>query len=225
MADQGDKGLLGAHTPAETGGDRAALGDHGGLDQAATLGGADPGDLLSGLADDEAADTLELIAETALEARRGRGRPVGALNRKNADTIAYLQARGHRDPWVTLSLIQSADFAELCAMVGATKAKEKLAVLKLQQQAASDIMGYHHAKKPQQLDLKTDTAVRPMTVIGEPTAGQRREVGGVIGLAFLAAVQVEKPNEINGEFVRDQDSQMIDAEKPSDNNDMMPSND
>lgn len=217
MADQGDKGLLEAHTRGDAGGDRAQLGD-------ATLGGADPADLLSGLADDEAADTLELIAETALEARRGRGRPAGALNRKNADMIAYLAARGHRDPWQTLSLIQSADFASLCAMVGASKAKEKLAVLKLQESAASRLMDFHHAKKPQQLELPAGANVRPMTVIGEPTAGQKREVGGVIGLAFLAAVQVEKANEINGEIVRDQGAQTIDHEKANDINDMDASN-
>ncbi len=166
MTDRGREGYSAAHTPPAAGEDPAP-GDQAEADQGAPeLTGADPADLLAGLEEEQAVDTLELIAETTLTERRGSGRPKGALNRKNGDMIAYLQAKGHRDPWVTLSLIQSADFRELCRMVGADSGKSKMAVLKLQQQAASDIMRYHHSAKPQQLELPPGDK-RPLMVIGE----------------------------------------------------------
>lgn len=163
MSDRPQQGCSEAHTRAPGGGDRAA---EAAREQAAELPGADPAELLSGLPEEEAVDVLELIAETALAPRRARGRPAGAANRKNGELIAYLAARGHRDPWVTLSLIQSADFRALCALVGAENAKSKLAVLKIQQSAAEAIMPYHHSRKPQQLELPAGEK-RPVLAIGE----------------------------------------------------------
>ncbi|MER8460156.1 hypothetical protein NKH24_29510 [Mesorhizobium sp. M1300] len=68
---------------------------------------------MAGLPDGEGVDALA-AAEIVASPARARGRPLGAANRKNGDLIRYLQARGHRDPMVTLSMIQSADFKELC---------------------------------------------------------------------------------------------------------------
>lgn len=210
MADQPDEGMLEAHPRADPGGDRADQGDQGDAGGDAALPGADPADLLTGLDDEQANDVLELVAETSLALRRGPGRPAGALNRKNNDMIAYLAARGHRDPWVTLSLIQSADFNGLCRMIGAERAKEKLAILKLQAEAAKATMDYHHAKKPQQLELP-DGQRLPTMIIGEMTVNQRIE-GSVIGLANLPEVRPEKANEINGDFVREPSAPKDEAE-------------
>ncbi|WP_127523656.1 hypothetical protein [Mesorhizobium sp. Z1-4] len=169
MSDRPSEGYRTAHTPSSAGDDQAAESS----DQAAPeLTGADPADLLAGLDDEQAADALELVAETALTARRGAGRPQGALNRKNNDMIAYLQAKGHRDPWVTLSLIQSADFAALCAMVGAGTGKAKMAVLKLQKDAADAIMPYNHGKMPTTVNLTGNGSKRPLMVIGEMNINQ-----------------------------------------------------
>lgn len=148
--------LLEAHTPAAAGGEAAQ----------AALPGADPDDLLAGTPDLDANDLLALVAEPVLTQRRARGRPKGAANRKNGDMIGYLQALGHRDPWVTLSLIQSADFAQLCRVVGADTAKTRIQVLGLVKGAAEALMNYHHSKKPQQLDLPVGDK-RPLMVIGD----------------------------------------------------------
>lgn len=131
------------------------------------LAGGDPLDLLSGSPELDPQDVLELVAEISAAPRRARGRPEGAANRKNGDMVRLLAARGHRDPWVTLSLIQSADFLQLCKLVGATTAKLRLAVLGVQRAAAADIMPYHHGKRPQQLDLKLPGNQRPLIMFGD----------------------------------------------------------
>ncbi|OBQ59583.1 hypothetical protein EFV37_22105 [Mesorhizobium loti] len=188
MADDANQGHRDAHTP-RPGGDNAPP---------AELPGADPLDLLAGLPDGEGEDVLALAAEIVAAPARARGRPMGAANRKNGDLIRYLQARGHRDPMVTLSMIQSADFGALCKMVGAAGAKQKIAVLGIIRGAAADLMPYHHAKKPQQIELPTGD-LRPLMVIGEMNVTQINGDGGFMSAGVMPD---EKPNEINGAAVR-----------------------
>ncbi len=168
-----------ARTPAAHGGD--------------ALAGADPLDLVAGQPDGEGDDVLALVAEMVAAPARARGRPQGAANRKNGDLIRYLQARGHRDPMVTLSMIQSADFLGLCTMVGATKAKEKIAVLGIIRGAAADMMPYHHAKKPQQLELPVGDK-RPLMVIGEMNVAIGNDLGFMsAGIAPDAKIVENQP--------------------------------
>lgn len=192
MADSSDQGHPDAHTLAP-----------------AELPGADPLDLLAGLPDGEGVDALALAAEIVAAPARARGRPLGAANRKNGDLIRYLQARGHRDPMVTLSMIQSADFGALCKLVGAGGAKQKLAVLGIIRGAAADLMPYHHAKKPQQIELPAGD-LRPLMVIGEMNVTQIGD-GGFMSAGVMPD---EKPNEINGSAVRHQVDQSHDNTKP-----------
>lgn len=49
------------------------------------------------------------------EARRGRGRPPGALNRKTTETIAYLEALGYEPPMLQLAKVAAADTRALAA--------------------------------------------------------------------------------------------------------------
>lgn len=198
MADDADQGHPDAHTPP-----------------AAELPGADPLDLLAGLPDGEGDDLLALAAEIVAAPARARGRPLGAANRKNGDLIRYLQARGHRDPMVTLSMIQSADFGQLCRMVGAAGAKQKIAVLGLIRGAAADLMPYHHAKKPQQLELPPGD-LRPLMVIGEMNVTQINGDGGFMSAGVMPD---EKPNEINGTAVRQPADQSHENTKPLNTND------
>lgn len=165
----------------------------------AALDGADPLDLIAGLDDVGATDVLAVAAELVAAPRRARGRPAGAGNRKNADMIAYLAAKGHRDPWVTLSLIQTADTKELGKMLCA----EPLAVLAVQERAATTLMKYHHSQKPQQLDLPMGGDRRPFMVIGEFNGDLNVLAGGVMTMD----AQDEKPNEINGTIVRQTDDE------------------
>ncbi|TGP93832.1 MULTISPECIES: hypothetical protein [unclassified Mesorhizobium] len=167
MADAAEKGHQDARTPG-SGGDQAPPAD---------LPGADPLDLIAGLPDGEGDDVLALAAELVAAPSRARGRPQGAANRKNGDMIRYLQARGHRDPMVTLSMIQSADFGALCKAVGAETAKHKIAVLGIMRGAAADLLPYHHGKKPQQLELIGDGSKRPLMVIGEMNVAVAGDLG------------------------------------------------
>ena len=166
---------------------------------------ADDDDLLEGSPDLGGTDLLTLAADTVAGPRRARGRPKGSANKRNMDMVAYLAALGHRDPMVTLSMLQTADTRALAKAIGCDTAKGRLAVAQMQRQAASDMLPYFYAKKPQQLDLGDETGMRPVTIIGEMTVNQRVE-GSVIGLGNLPTVRVEKANEINGAFVRERDA-------------------
>ncbi len=200
MSDDGspEKGLLEAHTRGDPAAPAPAPAASGA--QAAEPGD-DPADLLDGSPDSGATDLLTLAAETVAGPRRARGRPKGSANRRNMDMVAYLAALGHRDPMVTLSMIQTADTKALAKAIGCDTPKGRLAVAQMQRQAASDMLPYFYAKKPQQLELPEGDA-RPVMVVGELTVNQRIE-GSIIGLGNLPAVHVEKPNEINGEIVRE----------------------
>lgn len=166
------------HQEAHTRGDVASI------EAADALPGVDPLDLLSGSPDLDASDLLAMAAEPALTQRRARGRPEGAANRKNGDMIAYLAALGHRDPWMTLSLIQSADTVKLAEALRVPLMKNgkqmvskagtplysmpnRADVLALQMRAAEAILPYHHGKKPQQVELDLGRNQRPLMVIGE----------------------------------------------------------
>ncbi len=172
MSKQPDQGQSEAHTPPA-----------GAADQA--LPGADPLDLLAGSPHLEPEDIFAMAAEPALLQRRARGRPEGALNRKNNDMIKYLAAKGHRDPWETLSLIQSADTLRLAMYLrvpmqenGVVKRNEKGETLynppnpefvaALQERAATTLMKFHHSAKPQQLDLDMgNSGKRPLMMFGD----------------------------------------------------------
>ncbi|RWN78066.1 MAG: hypothetical protein EOS02_09915 [Mesorhizobium sp.] len=212
MSKKADQGQAAAHTPADT----------SALAPSAELSGADPLDLLAGLPDGEGVDALALAAEIVAAPARARGRPLGAANRKNGDLIRYLAARGHRDPMVTLSMIQSADFGALCRLVGAGGAKQKLAVLGIIRGAAADLLPYHHAKKPLQLELPAGDK-RPMMVFGNVEHMQVIADGD--GFMSAGIMPGEKPNEINGDAVRVVGEQSHEDAKPLIDNDKDGSND
>lgn len=212
MSKKADQGQAAAHTPADAGAQAPP----------AELPGADPLDLLAGLPDGEGVDALALAAEIVAAPARARGRPLGAANRKNGDLIRYLAARGHRDPMVTLSMIQSADFGALCRLVGAGGAKQKLAVLGIIRGAAADLLPYHHAKKPLQLELPAGDK-RPMMVFGNVEHMQVIADGD--GFMSAGIMPGEKPNEINGDAVRVVGEQSHENAKPLIDKDKDGSND
>lgn len=179
MSEPSNQGQSARHTPADLAGDPAGSGAE------AATNGRDLADLIAGSPDIEAQDLLAVAAELAAAPRRGRGRPAGSPNRKNKEMIDYLAALGHRDPWVTLSMIQSADTMQLArALATALTYKGKIMrdedgnpileiapvqVLGIQKAAAEALMKYHHAAQPQQLDLPMDGEgyKRPFMAIGE----------------------------------------------------------
>jgi hypothetical protein len=202
MAKKPNQGQQEAHTRADPPAIDAAQAAPG---ADAELPGADPADLLAGLPDGEGVDQLALVAELVAAPARARGRPAGAPNRKNGDMIRYLAARGHRDPMVTLSMIQSADFAGLCKMLGASGAKQKIAVLGIIRGAAADLMPYHHSRKPQQLDLPPGGggSNRPIMVIGDGNNVAVLAANGYASAEFLPPDESEgNQGVIDGEAVR-----------------------
>ncbi|GAA2871862.1 hypothetical protein GGQ99_000974 [Aminobacter niigataensis] len=205
-----NKGQEEAHTPAAPGAEAPS----------SALPGADPLDLLDGSPDLDALDLLALAAEPALSQRRARGRPQGALNRKNADMIAYLKALGHRDPWVTLSTVQSADTMKLALALRSPVMKNgkqlvskagtplfntpsPMDVLALQMRAADALMPYHHAKKPQQLDLGDLGDKRPVMVIGEMNVAIANDYG-IMSAGIAPGADMQGNQGLSeGEAVRD----------------------
>jgi hypothetical protein len=195
------------------------------------LPGEDPADLLAGSPDVAASDMLSLAAELAAAPRRARGRPAGSGNRKNNDMIGYLAALGHRDPWVTLSMIQTADTAKLALALRSPVMKNgkqlvsksgtplfntpsPMDVLAIQKSAADALMPYHHAKKPQQLELPPGD-LRPLMVIGEMNVS----IGGPDGFMSAGVAPPEKANEIKGDAVRIPASDPHETAKPLKDND------
>lgn len=178
---------------------------------ALTPPGAEPGD------DDEAADLLDVAgspdvlsldvlgvaAELVASERRARGRPKGSANKRNGDMLRYLQSLGHRDPLVTLSMIQTADTKKLARVLTA----DPVDVLRVQAAAARDMLPYLYAKKPQQLELPPGDA-RPVMVIGEMNVQQ------VTNVAMMSAGEApEQFQALSGvEAVRDRKSSSHDDE-------------
>lgn len=189
MTKPADEGHREAHTRADLAADAAppsaedawALADVAGSPDLLSIGG------LAGAA--------ELVASE----RRARGRPRGATNKRNQSLIEYLQALGHRDPAVTLSMFQTADTKDLAKALGIDTAKGRAAVAALQVRAAGELLPYFYAKKPVQLDLGDVGSKRPLMVIGEMNV----QIAAANGFMSAGVPPSEKANEINGDAVRE----------------------
>lgn len=188
--------------------------------------GADPGDDEADLAavlacSPDVADktVLAVAAELAAIERRGRGRPAGSPNRKNRDMIAYLAQLGHRDPWVTLSMIQSADTRKLAKALGVDSPKLRMQLFAVQKAAAEALLPYHHAKMPTQIELPIGAA-RPQIVFGDGANVAIMTGNGSAAAEFLAPQQSEENQRvIDGDAVRGEDVSSHDQAKPLDDND------
>lgn len=133
-----------------------------------------------GLFDDEEPtlpDTLPVAAtRSRLEAPRGRGRPFGAGNKRSEVLREQLLKMGFAHPLITLAAIASATPDEVAAeMVGGMDKLEGLprklrvdvgkAAVKAISDAADKLAPYFEAKRPQQIDVKTDA--RHLFVVGK----------------------------------------------------------
>lgn len=229
MAETLKEGQPERHTGAPGAGD---AGDRRELEAEQALPGRDLADLLIGSPDVDAQDVLAAAAELIAAPRRGRGRPRGSPNRKNGEMIEYLAALGHRDPWLTLSMIQTADTMSLAKAMGSPvfvdgrvkldregnvvfDPADPVKVLALQRQAAADLLPYHHAKQPTQLDLPIggEGFKRPLMQIGELHGNVIVGDNGQVGLSIF-----DQPREIvenqalsEGESVRLEGGESHDA--------------
>ncbi len=170
-------------------------------------------DLIAGSPDLDDFDTLAQAANQVASQRRARGRPAGSRNRRNGDVFDYLQQLGHRDPLVTLSMIQTADpmtlakalASPLLDATGAPRFRpdgtpimvpaDPVKVAQLIEKAAADLAQYGYAK---QKELNVNVRKLHLMVAGD--------LGGMIdaGDGSLSITGDEKGNEINGASVRQQ---------------------
>lgn len=190
-ADDGrEKGYPRTRTPAAP---DAADVDQGGDD-------ADLLDLVDGSPDLLPLGGLAQAAEHHAAQRRGRGRPKGSANKRNTSLFEYLEALGHRDPAVTLSMWQTADTQALALALGVgTAPKALLAVAGLQVKAAAELLPYKYAKKPQQLELPDGANQRAVLVVGELNGNVNVLAANGFMSAGVPFSQPEKPNEINAD--------------------------
>lgn len=208
--DDGGNGYLGAHTPAASGAAEAAA------PPVATDLGDDAGDLLDlieGSPDLLPIGGLARAAEHHAAQRRGRGRPKGSANRRNTSLFDYLEALGHRDPAVTLSMWQTADTKALAKALGVGDGvKALLSVAGLQVKAAAELLPYKYAKKPQQLELPEGAGQRAVMVIGELNGNVNVLAANGFMSAGVPPASPEKANEINGEIVRENETPEVTGE-------------
>jgi hypothetical protein len=125
------------------------------------------------------------------------GRKPGALNRKTLMLGKYMQAKGFRDPAVTLAEIAQGDPLDLLTWIksgGSAKDVSLLDVLKLQADCMKALLPYLHAKITP--DAVIDASSLPAFHLH---LGGGSAPGGGGGLSILDMVV---PNEINGLAVR-----------------------
>lgn len=188
MAGDPDQGQLGAHTraaaaengartPEAAGGDRL-LEKLEAFQEAAR--GADL-DLFAALEQSAEAgqeDTLTVMARSVTEARRGRGRPIGAKNLRNTQVFDLLEAQGHRAPEHVLSLIASIDPLVMAEVMA--KNTHFAAALDKIIKAAAELLPYKLAKRTPDAEAPPPAA-RPVIVFNQLPQGH---FGGSIGGAL-----------------------------------------
>lgn len=247
-----EEGLEGAHSRADPGSDRRAPagtrnspGDRGAADSLAasvaaiaeqlTRPDGDQLDLLSGSPDlDDQSTGLAKIANIAASERRGRGRPAGSPNKRNTQVFDLLEQLGHRDPIVTLSLIQTADTMAIAKELGSPVFNDKGKLImspkldadgKLIRDDAGEIIlfpVYEPADPIKILAIQRQAAAdltpykyakRPTTIEVQDGEGKRPFVAiGELnvtqinnGDGVMALDGAKKPNEIKDSSVRQQD--------------------
>lgn len=144
--------------------------DQGQLEARTPLAQEFPHLAIAAAGDAQQIDLLGQVAETSNAGRRARGRPEGAVNRRNDETFDYLEARGFKAPEILLMEVISADVVQLARKLGA----DPIEVMKLQIKAAADLMPYKLARKPQAMEITSKKL--HMFVTGSLTPEQEKQI-------------------------------------------------
>lgn len=126
-------------------------------------------------------------AGAVASARRGRGRPPGAVNRRTRDMIEFLEAAGFEPPMLQLAKVAAADTAELASALRCTKA----AAFDRQQAARIALLPYWHSKQPAEVSVATQGAVGIMFGVIADSDGD----GEVLDGDSLLSVPIEGSEE------------------------------
>lgn len=115
----------------------------------------------------------ELFADAAVPAKRRPGRPLGSVSRTTKQMQLLLRQKGYRDPAEFLAALYTADTNALAKTLDC----DAVEALKVQRQAASELMPYFHSKTPVQIDHQGD-GVRPLIMIMPGEWGTRITTNG-----------------------------------------------
>lgn len=133
-----------------------------------------------------------------VEQRSGPGRPAGAPNKAKTKLREYFTGRGYRDPAEQLALIAGLDRPDMhplghAAMLAELTGLDMMEVLKLQRQAASDLMPYWHAK------LTPDVAIQnaQMNITMAPQGTSSDPSSRRMGPPPLPSEQSEQKQQVN----------------------------
>lgn len=110
-------------------------------------------------------ELLNNVTPEVAQARRGRGRPKGARNRRTSQMLEYLEALGYEPPILKLARVAAADTKTMALALGC----KRIEAFDRQLKALEALMPYWHQKLPQSLevDARTVTAL----FLGAPPEG------------------------------------------------------
>lgn len=110
-------------------------------------------------------ELLNNVTPEVAQARRGRGRPKGARNRRTNQMLEYLEALGYEPPILKLARIAAVDTKTMALALGC----KRIEAFDRQLKALEALMPYWHQKLPQSLevDARTVTAL----FLGAPPEG------------------------------------------------------
>lgn len=138
------------------------------------------------------------VASIMDTAKRARGRPKGAQNRRSADLANYLLTMGYRDPALNLADLANADPVELAQELSQPRrvthgpkmgeiiedSMTPADALALIMKANAELLPYFHAKKPQEIHVSKQ--VMGVMIVGDmPT--ERRDEGSMMNLTAVEA--------------------------------------
>lgn len=170
----------------------------GGKDQ----GGADPG-----IGGEDLAGGLYGEAEALGAARRGRGRPKGALNRHTTDFEKWYYAQGFTDPLEKLGAFISADPVDLWFwLIEAQKVEGRtmeqalawtpslFSIIREQHTCAKELAPYLHGKKPLQVQITDERLPQLALILGMDQNQLQHQLAEDGALAVGQTIEAE-PNE------------------------------
>lgn len=144
--------------------------------------------------DGELGALLPAAARERAEARRGRGRPPGAGNKRTELVRDYLLGKGYVHPLERLAQFASYEPAELARAIGC-KTHEAAEIIR---KAAADLAPYFESKRPTEVAIQSDS--RHMIVVGALAAGPAPD--GALSIFGAAAKAVEDQRDSAAEAVR-----------------------
>jgi len=155
---------------------------------------------------------LERMAEGFGQARRGRGRPPGAKNRRTEDWQRLVLST-HRSPLLVLADFYSMPVEELATRLSCSR----LDAAKLQLTAARELAPYLHQKLPLAVDVQRKDVVQLVIETGEAMASQAQlgDALSVFAARVIDVSEIEEKQALGGEGPGKSDNAKSDGDAES----------